>query len=212
MISTLLRGNSCGILLLEDDRFPFSLFPSLGLSSLTLYFCLFHFFFSFFLILSVSFHLLLFPTRFLIPVSFHLPHAHTHTHTHTHTHRRIHRITHKGTKLWKYIPRNISPRYFNGALSHFSFVEKKKEGKKEILTCCALTEWNKVCVCFYSMSWLCPNVTTSVAIQRLGCKSCQWWVRIKVRRVLLLYLSLENQHSGGAVGYEDCPCDTSYWI
>lgn len=48
------------------------------------------------------------------------------SHMRTHTHRRIHRITHKGIKLWKYISRNISPRYFNGALSHFSFVEKKR--------------------------------------------------------------------------------------
>lgn len=177
--------------------FPLPLSQSL---SLTLYFCLFHFFFSFFLILSVSFHLLLFPTHFLIPVSFFLTCAHTHTDVYTELHTRE---SSSGNTFQGILVQGILMGPF-----HISALLKKKE----ILTCCALTEWNKVCVCFYSMSWLCPHVTTSVAIQRLGCKSCHWWVRIKVRRVLLLYLKLENQRSRGAVGYKDCPCDTSYWI
>lgn len=58
----------------------------------------------------------------------------------------LYTITRKGMQLSKYIPRNISPRNFNSALSHFSHMEKKD------LTCCSLTEWNKACY------WVCACV------------------------------------------------------
>lgn len=100
---------------MTDFLFPFlSLNPYHLLSPL--YFCLyifFHFFFScswFPLSHRRYFYLILF--KALSP-----------PYTHANAQRRILTITHKGPKLWKYIPRNISPRNFNRALSHFSFVK-----------------------------------------------------------------------------------------
>lgn len=176
MISTLLRGNSCSVLLLEDDRFPL---PSP--SHLYSLFSIFVSIFSFSFISSFSwfslfrgpyFSLLLLLTHYLFQISF-SPFKHTQTHTDVYT------LLHtREPNCGNTFPGILVQGILIGPF-HISALWKKK-----ILTCCSLTEWCYVCVllsvrvCFYTMN--CPNVTTRADIQRLHCKSCHLWVRIKV--------------------------------
>lgn len=178
-ISTLLRGNSCSILLLEDDRFPF-LSHSIPLTFFlfSIFVSIFSFTSSFFLcflclVVFISAFLSLFLTHFILQ-SLSLLYIHTHTLEYAQLHTR---------ERWKYIPRNISERNFNRALSHFELCKKNTN----MLFANRVEQCVTECACVLFLQY-CPNVTARAQIQRLYCKSCHLWVRIKVRRAIFCYL------------------------